>query len=608
MARIRPFALSALLLGLLAAAPAADAQAPLTACRTVAPRAQCGTLAVPLDHSGAVPGTQRLGFAVLPATKQRFGTLAVLVGGPGQAGTTLARQIGALLAPINENFDLLLVDQRGTGRSGALTCRGLANASGLSAVRACGESLGAARAFLSTREDAFDLEDVRAALGIDRLSLFGVSYGTEIAGYYARLFPGAVDHMILDSPEPIEGPDALESLRQLALPRVLREVCWPPSCRGFLASNPITGVARLAAKLSREPLRGYVVTPSGRRKSARLTSTALYALTAVSDLDPFLRTRLPSAVAAALRGDTAPMLRLALGTPTSDVASDKEFNPIRLLATSCMESRLPWDPSAPLTGRAAALEQAVKSRPAADWAPFSPTSVISFSTAGVCLGWPSTPKPAGVAATGPNVPVLVVSGRDDLRTPLEDARRTASQYPNAQVLAVPDTGHSVLANDPTDCALTGVEAFLANQAAPKCVRKERLPDLFPYVPGQARDLRRVPGMPAREGRTATAIGATLLDAVRQAGRMAESGTRRVGGLRAGTVSASGTSLKLRGYSLVEGIAVSGTLPLTTKGTGHLIITGLAAAPGTLTIRGSRLTGRLGVDRVRLRVVLPLGAG
>ncbi len=56
--------------------------------------------------------------------------------------------------------------------------------------------------------------------------------------------------------------------------------------------------------------------------------------------------------------------------------------------------------------------------------------------------------------------MLVLSGRDDLRTPLEDARRTAAQYPNAKLLAVPSVGHSVLTSDFCRCALNGMVAFL----------------------------------------------------------------------------------------------------------------------------------------------------
>lgn len=592
---------SLVLLGL---APAsARAEVPLTPCTTVAPGAACGTVAAPLDHTGATPGTQPIGFALLPATGTRTGTLAVLVGGPGQAGTSVAKSLALALAPARQSYDLLIVDQRGTGRSGGMSCPSLATATSLRAVTTCGQSLGERRAFMSTREDAYDLESVRAALGVPKLSIYAVSYGTGIAGYYARLFTDHVDRMVLDSPQPIEGPDALETLRQLALPRVLREVCWPPSCRGFLAANPVTGVATLAARLRKAPMKGTIITPTGKRVSARLTSTGLYALTAVSDLDPFLRTRMPSAIAAALRGDAAPILRLAVGLPNSDIGG-KEFSAARLLATACVDSRLPWDPAASEASKAAALKQAVTARPASAWAPFSPSAVLSFSEAAICLAWPSTPKPQGVPQQGPaGVPVLVVSGRDDLRTPLEDARRTASQYPNAQVLAVPDTGHSVLSSDPTSCTITGITDFLSGAAATKCAREERLPDVFPYVPANVANLRRVPGLPAAEGRTATAVGATLLDAVRQAGRLAETGSRRVGGLRAGTLALSGTHLTLRGYSIVKNVALTGTLPLTRTGTGHLTVT--AATPGRFTWRAGKLRGTLGTDKVRLAVRLPL---
>ncbi|HEY3020518.1 MAG TPA: alpha/beta fold hydrolase [Solirubrobacteraceae bacterium] len=593
-------AVSLVVLGV--AAPTAAAQVALTAC-SVAPGARCGALDVPLDASGAVPGTQRIGFALLPATRPRTGTLAILLGGPGQAGTTVARSLDLLLAGVRRDHDLLIVDQRGTGRSGPLSCPAMQHSFTARAIQRCGEQLGAARAFLTARADALDLEAVRAALGVDRLSLLGISYGTEIAGYYARLFPDRVERIVLDSPEPIEGPDALDSLRQLALPRVLREICWPPGCHSFLADNPVTGIAKLTARLRRRPLDGAVISPTGRRMRARLTATTLYALAASSDLDPFLRTRLPAAVASGLRGDAAPLLRLAAGTPTTDVAKS-DVNPLRLVATNCVDDRLPWDPASPTAGRLAAVQREVASRPRAAWAPFLPTSVVAFSVASVCTAWPSTPAAERVPSAGPKVPVLVVAGREDLRTPLEDARRTAAQYPDADVLAIPDVGHSALGTDETGCAVRGVTGFLAGEAATNCARGTPIHELFPYVPAEARDLRRVPGLPGPEGRTATAIGATLLDAVQRGAALAEAGGRRSGGLRAGTLRLAGRAIVLRGYSVVRGVALTGTVPLTRSGAGHVTVTGDAAAPGRLRIRRGRLTGELGNEQVRLRVRLP----
>jgi pimeloyl-ACP methyl ester carboxylesterase len=590
----RALVVSLLALGVLA--PTAGAEA----C-DVAPGARCGTIDAPLDASGVVPGTQRVGYAVLPATGTATGTLAVALGGPGQASTSAAKTLGILLEPLRGSYDLLLVDQRGTGLSGKLSCTGMRTKLTAASVRACGESLGAARQFLTPRADAQDLEAVRAALGIEKISLLGVSYGTAVAGYYARLFPQHTDRMVLDSPEPIEGPDALDSLRELALPRVLREVCWPPSCRTFLAANPVAALAALADKLRKRPLSGTVISPTGKPVKARFSSTELYALAAASDVDPFMRTRIPSAVASALKGDAAPLLRLAAGAPGSDAPSD--INGVRLLATNCVDDQLPWDPASPADGRAKALATEVASRPKASWGPFSPTSILSLSVATVCTAWPETPATQKVPSAGPDVPVLVLAGREDLRTPLEDARRTAAQYPNARVLAVPDTGHSVLASDETPCALTGVTAFLTGQTVNNCARSARTPDLFPYVPASAKNLRPVAGLKGAEGRTATAVGVTLLDAVRRGVALKLAGGTRSGGLRAGTLRVSGTHARLTNYTLVKGISVTGTAPLTTTGPGSIVITGPEAVAARLAMKGARLTGRLGTHDVRLRILL-----
>src|SRR3954452_3464644 len=300
-----------LVLTLVLALPAtAHAQAQTRQCPRVAPGARCVTLTVPLDHTGATPGTQRLGFAVLPSTGHSVGALAVLAGGPGQAATSIGKRVSGLLAGVRRTHDLLLVDQRGTGLSGELRCPGLATSESVRAVTRCGESLGSARAFYTARDDAYDLDAIRAAVGVEKMSVLGISSGGRVAGVYARLFGDHLSRLVLDSPEPVEGADALMTLRQLALPRVLREVCWPPSCRGFLAADPLKGLATLAARLAKTSLSGTVITPAGRPKKARLSATGLYALTSMSDLDPFVRTQLPWAVAAALRGDEAPLLRL----------------------------------------------------------------------------------------------------------------------------------------------------------------------------------------------------------------------------------------------------------------------------------------------------------
>jgi len=121
---------------------------------------------VPLDHSGGTPGSQPLAYALLPATGTKTGTLVFLAGGPGEAAIPLARSAGRLLSGVRGSYDLVFVDQRGIGASGAIDCELGSQAD----VAACGERFGARRAFMSTRETAIDLEDLRVALGAEQLT------------------------------------------------------------------------------------------------------------------------------------------------------------------------------------------------------------------------------------------------------------------------------------------------------------------------------------------------------------------------------------------------------------------------------------------------------
>ena len=84
--------------------------------------ARCGTLRVPLDHSGATAGTLPLAYAVLPATGQRAGTIVFLTGGPGEPAVRYTTEVGQELAAVRPTHDILLVDQRGTGDSGDTRC------------------------------------------------------------------------------------------------------------------------------------------------------------------------------------------------------------------------------------------------------------------------------------------------------------------------------------------------------------------------------------------------------------------------------------------------------------------------------------------------------
>jgi len=148
--------------------------------------ARCSVIQVPLDHSGATPGAIPLAYAVMPATGTSIGTIVILSGGPGQSAIPLTRDVTALLDRIHLDHDIVFVDQRGTGDSGAVKCDDVSTPA---FVAQCAAKLGDKRAFFNTPETAFDLEDMRVKLGVDKLTLIGISYGTKVAGEYARRFP-----------------------------------------------------------------------------------------------------------------------------------------------------------------------------------------------------------------------------------------------------------------------------------------------------------------------------------------------------------------------------------------------------------------------------------
>ena len=126
----------------------------------------CSTLSVPLDHTGAAPGTIGLHYAI-----QRKGPKPVLIalsGGPGQSAVSSASSFAVSLQPMLRRYRLAVLDQRGTGESGALVCPSVQKLLSLdpfkpTALEACANRVGARRAFYSTTDTVLDIEALRQA-------------------------------------------------------------------------------------------------------------------------------------------------------------------------------------------------------------------------------------------------------------------------------------------------------------------------------------------------------------------------------------------------------------------------------------------------------------
>src|SRR5215218_9783174 len=407
---------------------------------------RCTTVRVPLDRSGAFAGSVDLHVARVAFTRRRDSFLMYLSGGPGGAGVIEMVDVMIELPRLMRDFTVIGFDQRGTGASGLLRCREIERDGRLrstAAAEACARRLGPRRAFYTTPDTVADMEAIRRAVGARSLTLFGISYGTELALAYARAYPGRVDRLILDSVvDPDEGdPFGLAGFR--AMGPSLASLC-PRPC---VSPDPGADLTALTAQLRAAPLRGSWVDRRGRRHAGTLRPTAIADLLYDSDYDPALRAGVPMAVRAALGGDAAPMLRLLAASRLYSLPSNpRDFSAARY-ATVCEETPLPWPRGTPLADRFRVARERALALPAPAFAPFD-AEVAYADEIDLCLRWPDPgqpPRPAGGAY--PAVPTLMLQGQEDLRTPPEVSAHVAALIPGTQRVVVPGVGHAIIGAD-----------------------------------------------------------------------------------------------------------------------------------------------------------------
>ncbi len=573
----------------------------------------CGHLTVPLDPSGAVPGTVTLALRRhRAAVGEARDAIVALAGGPGQPAIPFAEDFAELLGPIAATRDLIVLDQRGIGLSEPLSCHAFEHLSAFHSqgalVAACASQLGANRAFYTTADTVADIEAIRVAGDYEKLVLYGTSYGTKVAERYAQEYPAHVEALVLDSVVPPTGPEALDRSTFAAIPRVLRQICAKHLC-AHITPEPVADLRRVVARMRRAPLRGRAIDGHGGAHPVAISSNELLGMLVQGDFSSLLRAEFVTAVRSAANGDTAPLARLLVHASGGGGESE-DFDTPLYYATVCEEENFPWSRAASPKARIAQATAAARALGADAFAPFTLANALDFSDVTECAYWPySTPAPAPEQASMPNVPTLILSGADDLRTPTANAREVAAQIPDAHLLVVPNTGHSVLGGEPGSCAREGLQAMFAGHPVKPCSAEPpplslRPPPLPPTSIAQVAPTQGNRGLP---GRTLQAVALTLGDFERQfALQLGEAGggagilalnNLSSGGLRGGWAALVKGTFVFHGYSYVPGLTISGSMR---TGAIDLHIGGAAAAHGTLRL-GPReaLVGTLGGRGVHL---------
>ena len=333
----------------------------------------------------------------------------------------------------------------------------------------------AAPGLYTSRDSAEDIEAIRVALGDERIALFGRPTAPRSRSDTRSRYPGSVERLVLDSVVEAEGPNPL----YLDTSRPCR------ACSGCSAERDAGGPLPTRSPTWRR--RAAARPPAAARARGRKerSGSALCSPTSGpvrrvgrGDLDPALRAAFPGAVRAALDGDAAPLLRLR----ERAYAVDGTPPPPRVLssalyaATTCEETPFPWPRTSPPdpAARRAAAGTAAAALPAGAFF-FDRPSAVDNDLVHVSERWLAAPN-APVLGAGPlpDVPVLLLEGEDDLRTPVENARRVAAGFPRARLLVAPGTGHSALGGDVSGCTTVAFGRFM--QGAPfstRCPRGRR---------------------------------------------------------------------------------------------------------------------------------------
>jgi pimeloyl-ACP methyl ester carboxylesterase len=433
---------------------------PFESCRlpSLSVEIQCARLDVPKDRARPEQGTLSLHIARLPANTRHPETdpLILLAGGPGQAASALA-PFAAALIETRRHRDILLIDQRGTGRSSPLRCAALDEKSEtLSStvltdiapkVGRCFDQLTAQSVDpldYGTLAFVEDIEAVRDALNLPRINLWGGSYGTRVALEYLRRYPQYVRTLTLDGVMPPSVRISLNAWRSrdAQLNTLLKSCEASESCR-TLQPSPAAALDTLLTRLATPGLRVTFNDPrTGNAETLRLDSDML-----LSALQPLLyapdtAALLPQVLTAALNNDFAPLLAL---TQSFSSTLGGQMNPALYYAITCAED----------VPRVSVEERATLQT---DLPHVGALAAQSFAA---CEHWPAATLPDvwGAPIVNDSVPVLLLSGAFDPVTPLAYAAETAQPLAKHRLITASGVGHIVSTQS---CAPQLLAAFVKN--------------------------------------------------------------------------------------------------------------------------------------------------
>lgn len=384
--------------------------------------------------------TLRIHVAVIPALRlqPKEDALFILSGGPGQAASDFYLSVAPAFARIRRDRDIVLVDQRGTGRSNRLDCE-LPEEAQVSvvdeerlraAVRECLRALPGDPRYYTTSIAVRDLEEIRAALGYETISLYGVSYGTRVAQHYVRRYPMHVRSAVLDGAVPAAlplGPDVALAA-QRALDAVFARCAADQQCNAAFPD-----IARRFTELHRtlraQPVKAAIADPlTGARVEAMLGETEFNAavrLLTYGDETASLLPLLIHETQAARPAALAAQFLMIRDVFEKQLAQGMHF------AVVCSEDAPRWS-----------------SEVASDDAAANTYMGVSFMRAmrTICAEWPrgAVDEDFGEKLSS-DIPALILSGGNDPATPASYGAQVLPGLTHGRHLVLEGQGHGQIA-------------------------------------------------------------------------------------------------------------------------------------------------------------------
>ena len=434
---------------------------------------QCSTLDVPYDYNNPSAGTFSLYVKLRPATNPslRIGSMMVNPGGPGFGGSALADDSSYYFsADITDHFDIIAWDPRGTGKSTpSVDCvddydqyfgidsppdtpqekQALIDAS-QAFNDECMANSGEILPYISTQASATDMNSIRQALGEDKISYFGFSYGSELGATWATMFPQTVRSAVLDGAVDPHATSAEEGMAQARgfegqLATFLAACGKNKICEFYNGGKSETAFDALLLELDANPL---VVSTD------RTPVTQGVAFTAVAQAmySDYYWPQLEKALADAQQGDGTGLLKLYddYYQRKDDGSYGNELE--AFLAISCLD-----DPGATSIDQ---VDAAVPTFIAA-----APRLGANFGYGYSCALWPVKPA-TKIDVTGKGAgPIVVIGTTGDPATPLASTRKMAAALEQGILLIVEANQHTGYGTN--DCITKMVDSYLIDLTVPE---------------------------------------------------------------------------------------------------------------------------------------------